>query len=80
MCIRDRGNDDAIRAVALLAQTVANAILEGKQGESFYNEEEGAADYVEGEADETGADNADIQSNEAEPADDAQPQEVSEDN
>ncbi len=74
------GNDDAIRAVALLAQTVANAILEGKQGESFYNEEEGAADYVEGEADETGADNADIQSNEAEPADDAQPQEVSEDN
>lgn len=33
------GNDDAIRAVALLAQTVANAILEGKQGESFYVEE-----------------------------------------
>lgn len=33
------GNDDAIRAVALLAQTIANAILEGKQGESFYVEE-----------------------------------------
>lgn len=33
------GNDDAIRAVALLAQTAANAILEGRQGESFYVEE-----------------------------------------
>ncbi len=33
------GNDDAIRAVALLAQTAANAILEGKQGESFFVEE-----------------------------------------
>ncbi len=33
------GNDDAIRAVALLTQTIANAILEGKQGESFYTEE-----------------------------------------
>ncbi|MDR2520167.1 MAG: 30S ribosomal protein S2 [Eubacteriaceae bacterium] len=30
------GNDDAIRAVALLANTIANAIIEGKQGESFY--------------------------------------------
>jgi small subunit ribosomal protein S2 len=30
------GNDDAIRAVALLSQTAANAVLEGKQGESFY--------------------------------------------
>ncbi|NLW70456.1 MAG: 30S ribosomal protein S2 [Eubacteriaceae bacterium] len=34
------GNDDAIRAVALLCSTVANAILEGKQGESFYVPEE----------------------------------------
>ena len=34
------GNDDAIRAVALITQTVANAILEGRQGESFYEEQE----------------------------------------
>jgi len=33
------GNDDAIRAVALLANTIANAIIEGKQGESFFAEE-----------------------------------------
>lgn len=29
------GNDDAIRAVKLLTQTVSNAILEGKQGEQI---------------------------------------------
>jgi small subunit ribosomal protein S2 len=27
------GNDDAIRAVKLLTATMANAVLEGKQGE-----------------------------------------------
>ena len=27
------GNDDAIRAVKLIAGTMANAVLEGKQGE-----------------------------------------------
>jgi small subunit ribosomal protein S2 len=32
------GNDDAIRAVALLANTIANAILEGKQGESYFKD------------------------------------------
>lgn len=37
------GNDDAIRAVALLANTIASAILEGKQGESFYAEEKDPA-------------------------------------
>ncbi len=34
------GNDDAIRAVKLIAETVANAILEGKQGEQFEAEAE----------------------------------------
>jgi small subunit ribosomal protein S2 len=34
------GNDDAIRAVALLSKTMADAILEGKQGESFDTGEE----------------------------------------
>ena len=29
------GNDDAIRAVALIADVIANAVIEGKQGESF---------------------------------------------
>ena len=32
------GNDDAIRAVKLIAETMANAILEGKQGEQFAEE------------------------------------------
>ncbi len=40
------GNDDAIRAVKLIAATMANAVLEGKQGEqgSAAAEEEEAAD------------------------------------
>ncbi|NLB82271.1 MAG: 30S ribosomal protein S2, partial [Clostridiaceae bacterium] len=29
------GNDDAIRAVKLIVETMANAVLEGRQGESF---------------------------------------------
>ena len=29
------GNDDAIRAVGLIADVIANAVIEGKQGESF---------------------------------------------
>lgn len=29
------GNDDAIRAVKLLAGTISNAIVEGRQGEQF---------------------------------------------
>ena len=41
------GNDDAIRAVKLIAETVANAILEGKQGEQF----EAEAETAEAQAD-----------------------------
>ena len=33
------GNDDAIRAVKLVADVMANAVIEGKQGESFETEE-----------------------------------------
>ena len=33
------GNDDAIRAVKLIADVMANAVIEGKQGESFEAEE-----------------------------------------
>ena len=34
------GNDDAIRAVKLLTETIANAVLEGKQGEQIVDVEE----------------------------------------
>ena len=34
------GNDDAIRAVKLIADVIANAVIEGKQGESFEAQEE----------------------------------------
>ncbi|MDO5724745.1 MAG: 30S ribosomal protein S2 [Tissierellia bacterium] len=33
------GNDDAIRAVKLITETLANAVLEGKQGEQSYDVE-----------------------------------------
>jgi len=56
-------NDDAIRAVKLISSTIADAVIEGKQGESFAEtaeeaapaEEEEAedAEAVEAEADET---------------------------
>ena len=32
------GNDDAIRAVKLIADVMANAVIEGRQGESFFEE------------------------------------------
>ena len=43
------GNDDAIRAVKLIADVMANAVIEGKQGESFeaveeQQQEEGTAE------------------------------------
>jgi small subunit ribosomal protein S2 len=41
------GNDDAIRAVKLIASTITNAILEGKQGESFSVAEEDEAEVQE---------------------------------
>ena len=37
------GNDDAIRAVKLIAQTMANAVMEGRQGEQEEAAEEEAA-------------------------------------
>lgn len=43
------GNDDAIRAVKLIADVMANAVIEGRQGESFEEEvsEEQVADEEE---------------------------------
>ena len=41
------GNDDAIRAVKLIADVMANAVIEGKQGESFEPEMEQTAETEE---------------------------------
>ena len=41
------GNDDAIRAVKLITDVMANAIIEGKQGESFEEETETTEEVVE---------------------------------
>ncbi len=38
------GNDDAIRAIKLISQTMANAIIEGRQGEQIEVSEEAAAE------------------------------------
>ena len=37
------GNDDAIRAVKLIADTMANAVIQGRQGEALEAETEEAA-------------------------------------
>ena len=54
------GNDDAIRAVKLIADVMANAVIEGKQGESFepateqdLTEETETMEQVIAEAEET---------------------------
>ena len=41
------GNDDAIRAVKLITDVMANAVIEGKQGESFEESQEGASEETE---------------------------------
>ncbi len=41
------GNDDAIRAVKLIAETMANAIMEGKQGEQLTEAEEATEETAE---------------------------------
>ena len=44
------GNDDAIRAVKLITETIANAVLEGKQGTQFTDfDEEGSQEELENE-------------------------------
>ena len=44
------GNDDAIRAVKLIAGTIANAVIEGRQGADEAAKEEAAAAADEAEA------------------------------
>ena len=41
------GNDDAIRAVKLITDVMANAVIEGKQGESFEESQDVASEEVE---------------------------------
>lgn len=53
------GNDDAIRAVALLSRTIANAVIEGNQGESFDE-----APVEEAENTETAATKVEVQEEE----------------
>ena len=43
------GNDDAIRAVKLIASTISNAIIEGRQGEDAAAEETAEAEEVAAE-------------------------------
>ena len=47
------GNDDAIRAVRLISSIMADAVLEGKQGEQM--ESQKATSYTEPDDDETAA-------------------------
>lgn len=70
-------NDDAIRAVKLIAGTMADAVLEAKQGESFDEGEESTAD-AQIEAEEAAADKETTEEDAAE--DDAQVSEAVEDN
>ena len=41
------GNDDAIRAIKLISSAMADAVLEGKQGEQFTDSAEGASEQAE---------------------------------
>lgn len=70
-------NDDAIRAVKRIAGTMADAVLEAKQGESFDEGEESTAD-AQIEAEEAAADKETTEEDAAE--DDAQVSEAAEDN
>jgi small subunit ribosomal protein S2 len=43
------GNDDAIRAIKLISQIMANAVVEGRQGEQLTAEAAAAVPAAEGE-------------------------------
>ncbi|MDL2287181.1 30S ribosomal protein S2 [Eubacteriales bacterium OttesenSCG-928-G02] len=49
------GNDDAIRAIKLIASVVADAVIEGKQGEQFTDSSVSASAEVEENIEETEA-------------------------
>ena len=49
------GNDDAIRTIKLIAQTMANAIIEGRQGEQLAEEKAEAEAEIDAETEEANA-------------------------
>lgn len=55
------GNDDAIRAVKLITTTMANAVMEGKQGEQLEDADQEQAEGEEEEADEEQVDEEDLE-------------------
>ena len=61
-------NDDAIRAVKLIAGTMADAIIEAKQGESFDEGEDAQAEEAAAEETAEAAEEAKVEEGEA-PAD-----------
>ena len=54
------GNDDAIRAVKLIASVIADAVLEAKQGEQFLAEKAEAAAKAEEATEETATETATV--------------------
>ncbi|MGN1100510.1 MAG: 30S ribosomal protein S2, partial [Christensenellales bacterium] len=46
------GNDDAIRAINLIAGVIANAVIEGRQGEQGLKKAEGEAEAEEESAED----------------------------
>ena len=66
-------NDDAIRAVKLIAGCMADAVLEARQGESFDEGEEVQAEEAAAEETVEAAEEAKVEEGEAEaPAEDAE--------
>lgn len=53
------GNDDAIRAVKLIASKLADAVLEGRQGEQMEEEREETGPLTEGELEQAAAEEID---------------------
>ena len=49
------GNDDAIRTIKLIAQTMANAVIEGRQGEQLAEEKAEAEAEIDAETEEANA-------------------------
>ena len=49
------GNDDAIRAIKLIAQAMANAVIEGRQGEQLAEEKAEAEAEIDAETEEANA-------------------------
>jgi small subunit ribosomal protein S2 len=71
------GNDDAIRAIKLICQTIADAVIEGRQGESFAPENTESEEVSEQE-DSANLDVKDIEEAMQQAPEETQPQAASE--